>query len=217
MHRRAMRHRLRHEPGWPQLDPLPLESGPPRQCEWLGPDPRNPTVVHDGTGYHMWYAGNGPLAIQIGYATSPDGLVWTKVGNGPNFMGHQSWDSGATSTPFVLKVGPTFVLYFSGHPGNFAYSIGRATSSDGVTWTEDLANPLMYAQGGWEESRIHPTWVASAGSGFEMYYTGGYNEPQVGRATSVDGWNWTRDAANPSWPWAHPGPGTKPASRSPRS
>src|SRR5438046_10034944 len=52
----------------------------------------NPTVVHDGTGYHMWYAGNGPLAIQIGYATSPDGLVWTKVGNGPNFMGHQSWD-----------------------------------------------------------------------------------------------------------------------------
>jgi len=153
----------------------------------------------------MWYAGNGPLAIQIGYATSPDGLVWTKVGNGPNFMGHQSWDSGATSTPFVLKVGTTFVLYFSGHPGNFAYSIGRATSSDGVTWTEDLANPLMYAQGGWEESRIHPTWVASAGSGFEMYYTGGYNEPQVGRATSVDGWNWTRDAANPVLALGAPG------------
>src|SRR5438094_6488075 len=67
------------------------------------------------------------------------------------------------------------------------------------------ANPLMYAQGGWEESRIHPTWVASAGSGFEMYYTGGYNEPQVGRATSVDGWNWTRDAANPVLALGAPG------------
>ena len=165
----------------------------------------NPTVVHDGTGYHMWYAGNGPLAIQIGYATSPDGVVWTKVGSGPNFVGHQSWDSGATSTPFVLKVGATFVLYFSGHPGNFAYSIGRATSSDGVNWTEDLANPLMAPQGGWEESRIHPTWVAPAGSGFEIYYTGGYNAPQVGRAASVDGWNWTRDDANPVLALGTPG------------
>jgi len=38
-----------------------------------------------------------------------------------------------------------------------------------------------------------------------MYYTGGYNEPQVGRATSVDGWNWTRDAANPVLALGAPG------------
>src|SRR5438093_1594236 len=115
-----------------------------------------PVVVHDGTLYRMWYAGNGPLAIQIGYATSPDGTTWTRYGNAPVFMGLRSWDSAATSTPVVIKVGLQWILYFSGHSGDFVYQMGRATSPDGVNWTEDPLNPLMAPDVPWESSRVHP-------------------------------------------------------------
>jgi len=160
----------------------------------------NPCVLHDETGYHMWYAGDGPAAIEIGYAASPDGIVWTKSGNGPVFVGQESWDSGSTSTPVVIKAGPTFVLYFSGHPGSYSYSLGRATSSNGVNWTEDPGNPLMVPEFPWEESRVHPTGLEVGPSGYELYYTGGFYAPQIGHATSTDGRTWTKDASNPIVP-----------------
>ena len=158
----------------------------------------NPVVVHDGNVYRMWYAGDGPLAIQIGYATSPDGTNWTRHGSAPVFMGHQSWDSGATSTPVVIKVGGTWVLYFSAQSGDLVYKMGRATSPDGVNWTEDSLNPLMVPDAPWESSRVHPGGVVVGPSGFELFYTGnGLDLDQIGRATSTDGRVWTKDPANP--------------------
>ena len=158
----------------------------------------NPSVIHDGSGYHMWYAGDGPLAIQIGYASSADGIVWNKFEGAPVFKGTEPWDAGSTSTPVVIKDGSTFVLYFSGHPGNYAYSLGRATSLNGINWTEDPGNPLMVPEFPWEESRVHPTAVGTNGSGYELYYTGGFNAPQIGHATSADGRIWRKDATNPA-------------------
>src|SRR2546430_2927968 len=134
----------------------------------------------------MWYAGDGPLAIQIGYASSADGIVWNKSEGAPVFKGTESWDAGSTSTPVVIKDGSTFVLYFSGHPGNYAYSLGRATSLNGINWTEDPGNPLMVPEFPWEESRVHPTAVGTNGSGYELYYTGGFNTPQIGQTTTHD-------------------------------
>ncbi len=146
----------------------------------------------------MWYAGDGPLAIQIGYATSPDGTTWTRYGSAPVFMGRQSWDSEATSTPVVIKVGLEWVLYFSGESGDFVYKMGRATSPDGVNWTEDSLNPLMSPDVSWESSRVHPGGVVAGAAGFEMFYTGnGLSFDQIGRATSTDGRVWTKDPANP--------------------
>jgi len=38
-----------------------------------------PTVFHDGMTYKMWYGGNdGSGGTGVGYATSPDGINWTK-------------------------------------------------------------------------------------------------------------------------------------------
>ena len=156
-----------------------------------------PVVLHDGNVYRMWYTGDGPMAIQIGYATSPDGTTWTKQGTGLNFVGRQPWDSAATSTPVVIKDGTTFVLYFSGHSGDYSYKIGRATSTDGINWTEDSSNPLMAPDVPWEESRVHPSAVVKGPSGYDMYYTGGLTVPQIGHATSTDGRSWTKDAENP--------------------
>ena len=40
-----------------------------------------PAILRDGDGYKMWYAGyDGPYSYRIGYATSADGLAWTRQG-----------------------------------------------------------------------------------------------------------------------------------------
>jgi hypothetical protein len=38
-----------------------------------------PSVLSDGTKYHMWYSGGGSFLWSIGYAYSSDGRDWTKV------------------------------------------------------------------------------------------------------------------------------------------
>ncbi len=44
----------------------------------------NPSVVFDGTTYHMWYAGDYPTDYtKVGYAYSADGIVWTKHRDNP--------------------------------------------------------------------------------------------------------------------------------------
>ncbi len=178
-----------------------------------------PRVIHDGAVYRMWYAGNGRLAIRIGYATSSDGIHWVKYGAWPVFNGTMAWDSLAANTPAVVKVGSLFVMYFSGTDGSggYGYSMGRATSTDGIHWTEYAGNPVLVARGGWEGNRVHPSWFSVGTSGYDLYYSGGTvgTPVQIGHATSLDGLTWTEDSANPvlrpdaagswdQWAVAHP-------------
>ncbi len=159
----------------------------------------NPHVIHDGTLYRMWYAANGPLSLRIGYATSPDGVHWTKYGTWPIFNGTMAWDAAAVTGPAVVQVGSTFVLYFSGQSGNYVYNMGRATSTDGVHFTEYAGNPVFVPQAAWEQSRLFASWVAYGPSGYDAYYSAG--DPGspcgIGHVISVDGVQWTRDPANP--------------------
>ncbi len=179
----------------------------------------SPRVIHDGTVYRMWYAGNGALAIRIGYATSSDGIHWVTYGTWPVFNGTMAWDSGAVATPAVVKSGSGFIMYFSGTNGSggYGYSTGRATSPDGINWTEYPGNPVLVAQGGWEGNRVHPGWFSIGSSGYDLYYSGGTvgTPVQIGHATSPDGLTWTEDPANPilrpdgpgswdQWAVAHP-------------
>ncbi len=43
----------------------------------------NPMVILDGVDYKMWYAGNDGTNWRIGYATSSDGITWTKHASNP--------------------------------------------------------------------------------------------------------------------------------------
>jgi predicted GH43/DUF377 family glycosyl hydrolase len=69
-----------------------------------------PFVVYNGTGYQMWYAGSsdGGASWGIGYASSRDGVHWTKQpgpvisGGGPG-----SWNSVGVSAPRILLQGST--------------------------------------------------------------------------------------------------------------
>ncbi len=159
-----------------------------------------PRVLHVGSGYRMWYEGNGPVGIRVGSATSPDGIVWTKHGTTPVFNGSMAWDQGSVNAAAVVQVGSTFVMYFSGQStSNPGLSVGRATSTDGVNWTEYSGNPVMSPQAAWEGNRIYVSWIGYGTSGYDLYYfAGSVGTPvYIGHAMSADGGTWTRDPGNP--------------------
>ena len=65
------------------------------------------TVIYQDSMYHMWYWGGdiGVHKFQIGYASSPDGIHWTKdtLHNPVLTQGSVgAWDDYVVSTPSVL-------------------------------------------------------------------------------------------------------------------
>ena len=50
---------------------------------WDESEVMHPSVVYDGSTYHMWYNGYGQNVQRTGYATSPDGINWTKYSGNP--------------------------------------------------------------------------------------------------------------------------------------
>ncbi|MEM3365778.1 MAG: hypothetical protein QXM93_05095 [Candidatus Methanomethyliaceae archaeon] len=87
------------------------------------------TVLKIGSTYHMLYSGGVKGTNEgIGYATSSDGLTWTKDPNNPIF--HISdglvWRNNRTYNPAVVEVEGTFKMWFTGVSGS-NYAIGYAT------------------------------------------------------------------------------------------
>jgi hypothetical protein len=86
-------------------------------------------ILRDGDTWRLWYTGYDSRKSEtksLGYATSPDGLVWTRYSGNPVFDG--VW----TEDVFVLKHEGLFHMFAEG-VGDVAH---RLTSPDGVHWEE---------------------------------------------------------------------------------
>jgi hypothetical protein len=89
--------------------------------DWDSEKIETPMVVHDGTEYHMYYSGfkigDGPGKYQIGHATSPDGLIWTKdFAYNPVVAYHDNpnnWGYYLVAEPAVIYENNTFYLYYT--------------------------------------------------------------------------------------------------------
>ncbi len=157
-----------------------------------------PTVIKDGSIYKMWYTGmNAATERRVGYATSPDGIVWTKYGSAPvlGVGAAGAWDSAHVSNPNVVKVGENnYKMWYGGENGS-SNGIGYATSPDGITWTKIGTAAALPSLGyDWDATPYAPS-VIFDGRGYHMWYSGcNYDgsDCQVGYATSPDGATWTR-------------------------
>lgn len=108
------------------------------------------SVLWTGAEYRMWYTSSSPgNPGMIRYATSPDGVTWTRLGI---VLRAETLDGiGLTSigSPSVVPDGTGFAMWYGcGTPTN-GY-ICRARSPDGSAWTQegialspDPSNPLM--------------------------------------------------------------------------
>lgn len=175
---------------------------------------RYPDVIKDGSTYKMWYAGHDGTSERIYYATSPDGLVWTKYDNtapsnsdttGTNGripLGTDgTGDDANTICPSVIKDGSTYKMWYTGSDGT-NYRIYYATSPDGLTWTK-YDNTIPTASntigtngriplGASGSDTVHAMCASVIKDGlyYKMWYT--TNGARISYATSMDGLTWIK-------------------------
>jgi predicted GH43/DUF377 family glycosyl hydrolase len=169
------------------------------------------TVGYFGGQYMMWYVGTPKsLRCQIGLATSPDGINWTKHPENPVLkLGPSgSWDSGILICQHVLfdQAENIFKIWYVGGI-NGIYGIGYATSPDGINWAKYPGNPVMPVTAPWEGTNLEGQSVIKTDAGYQMWYAGydtSNDKAMLGYATSPDGINWTKHPDNPIFTPADP-------------
>jgi predicted GH43/DUF377 family glycosyl hydrolase len=158
-------------------------------------------VVFEGNVYRMWYTANGnDLRTGIGYATSPDGLTWTRQSSDPVLTHGVGWESHGVSAPSVLydPVASQWKMWYTGRDYIGRYSIGYATSPDGITWTKYANNPVLSrSNSGQDDASIVSPHVLYRAGTYHMWYAGRGSNNQIFYATSSDGINWSKHPNNP--------------------
>ena len=160
-----------------------------------------PDVFFDGIEYKMWYTGNDGSKRRIGYATSPDGIVWTKYPGNPvlDLGPSGTWDDSHIKAPRVLFNGTEYKMWYVGQDVSHK-RIGYATSPDGIVWTKYPGNPVLDLgpSGEWDDRNVYEHCILVAGAEYKIWYSGsdGLNQ-RIGYATSPDGIVWTKYSGNP--------------------
>ena len=187
---------------WTRLDTAVLSVGSPGEWDagFIAPS----SVLRTDSGYLMYYTASNlefPLGFwQVGMASSPDGIVWTKY-NDPATPGSSdpvlkvgstgSWDASMACFCWVLPSPVGFEMFYYGDKGNGTVAgIGYATSIDGVHWTKYDANPIFtkqddpYAAAN-PYATVEVPAVAVRGSTYYMYYDyGPFSVGEIGVATA---------------------------------
>ncbi|MFA5094088.1 MAG: LamG-like jellyroll fold domain-containing protein, partial [Candidatus Omnitrophota bacterium] len=164
--------------------------------------------------YKMWYGGYATIGVgawRIGYATSADGITWTRQ-TGPNTGGSVidigvSGDPDSTGVmhPWVIKDGSTYKMWYMGTNG-IGYHLIYTWSTDGVNWCDEYgaSNKVLAKYSGTDPFDSHSMYwptVIKDGSLYKMWYTGygtGVSSStalnnsyyRIGYAISYDGIHW---------------------------
>jgi len=113
-----------------------LERGPSGFWDALASGLELPSVVKDGSVFMMWYF--AALIGVIGYATSNDGVNWSKFDQPVLTPTPESWDSGVVMEPKVLIDGAEYKMYYTGRAPGIGNAIGLATSPRVIPATIDI-------------------------------------------------------------------------------
>ena len=159
-------------------------------------------VLFDDSTFHMWYSSWDSVNTRIGYATSPDGITWTKYAGNPvmDIGLPGSWDESGVSRPTVVYNESVYHLWYWGENTSGINRLGYATSPDGIVWTKYAGNPVMDVGplGTWDDSGILFPDVIFSDSIYQLWYAGwDSTNLRIGYATSADRINWIKYAGNP--------------------
>lgn len=139
------------------------------------------SVIRNGDLYQMWYIGEHAATHEtgLGYATSSNGVSWTRYAGNPVFTGVSgSWENGLDFA-HVMYRGGQYQMFYGGYgsPAKF----GFAVSSDGVNWNRAVGSSATWSQtdtpwfgpvgDDWERHHVRSPFVISDSAQFMMYYT----------------------------------------------
>lgn len=136
--------------------------------------------------FRMWYSGGDQYEPNaIGYATSPDGLAWTKHVANPVFVPDQrtQWESHKVTACQVEQVGDWHVMFYIGFSDEEHAQIGLARSRDGITgWQRHPGNPIVSPGAGkWDHDACYKPYAVFDGSKWRLWYNGRHGDlEQIG-------------------------------------
>lgn len=151
-------------------------------------------ILEDGV-FKMWFRG-GWNAEAIGYATSADGIHWTKYAGNPVYGLGGSGEAASVALPEIRKVGSTYYLFAIKHPFGIGgtNSLVVATSTDGITWTPQTASISLPSGKTLWGNRV----VWREGSTWKMLNEAGPSTWEMYLYTSSDGLTWSiQNSGNP--------------------
>jgi beta-1,2-mannobiose phosphorylase / 1,2-beta-oligomannan phosphorylase len=157
---------------------------------WDGISIGVPYVICFGANdYRMWYAGSGLAGtVSIGYATSRDGVSWTRYSQNPVLKANplQRWEGTHVSTPRVIFREGAYHMFYVGVNEAGAQSIGYATSQDGVTWTRRSSSPILAPEYNslWEWSTLGDHSVIFDNNYYRLWYCARGTYWRIGYAIS---------------------------------
>jgi predicted GH43/DUF377 family glycosyl hydrolase len=128
-------------------------------------------------------------------ATSPDGLVWSKLGRVLSPLGWEGTYIAANGSALVVG-DEVFYWYEAGDPSR----IGLARSRDGKNWTRQREPVVPVGpRGSFDERDVADPYVIRAGDRFYLFYLGQdrAHRQSLGVARSSDGVTWEKLRMNP--------------------
>jgi enediyne biosynthesis protein E4 len=146
-----------------------------------------------------------PVTIEGGYSGPPDwqrdlALYETIVLN-DHHTTPADWDGRQVAKPTVIRDGAELKMWYDGHNLDGLLALGHATSTDGLTWTRSISNPVLAGTpGGWDgASGEHSGNVIQEGGVYKLWYEGSGDDGlrQTGYASSTDGITWEKYPGNP--------------------
>ena len=187
---------------WTQTPEICLEANP--ESGWEDNINRSCTVFKDGV-WHMWYTGQAKGGSKIGYATSTDGVHFTRVRRNPVLVPEKDYEKLSTMNPYVRwdEGRKVWRMWYAAGETYEPNVLCYAESPDGLNWRKWEGNP-MFGHGprdSWDRDRVGACEVHPLPDGrWAMFYIG-YSDidtARIGCAISKDGVTaWRRLAQNP--------------------
>ncbi len=129
----------------------------------------SPSVLKEASGYKMWFSSADNGFWEIGYATSPDGTIWTAYENNPILTSNQPWESlDVDGASVVFDNGLYKMIY---HTNSI---LAYAESIDGISWTKNPTNnPVLLKSQTFDINGLHsPSILKDTNNTILVYYTG---------------------------------------------
>jgi predicted GH43/DUF377 family glycosyl hydrolase len=138
-----------------------------------------PDVIWDEESrlYRMWYSGGEQYEPDaIGYATSPDGMSWTKYEGNPIFKENPNimWEQVKVTACQVVRDQDWYLMFYIGFRDVDHAQIGVARSKDGISNWERLAgNPIIRpGNGEWDADACYKPFAIFDGGKWLLWYNG---------------------------------------------
>ena len=161
---------------WRRVSPKPVISP---EVAWEKVAVMCPHVIWDDSErqFRMWYSGGEQYEPDaIGYATSPDGVTWTKFAANPVFKSDArfEWERHKVTACEVERLQGWFVMFYIGFRDVDHAQIGIARSRDGITnWERLPANPVIRpGQNKWDHDACYKPFAIFDGSKWLLWYNG---------------------------------------------